>query len=622
MSRSIVFAVCGVIGLSTAPLIAADQWASASVVLKNPLAAVRRGPTGGPLSVFQVGWPATVLKTDGTWALLIGEPGFQQNPEIGWVRVDDLVNGSTDPLSGTDSRDYTAKIDKSSDPATRAIWYWLRGIYWDTNSETRAAIKDYALAILELARCDDGQRPFFANCEHCHNCELLQHLRPIQPGPLAALEPPFPLSDSDRWALRSDCYRRLGTALAADEAVCNYECWEKCFQASAHIVNEGLATGAPRLWYEWGSAYSSAFSELTGPSNPPCGPGGLKGASIVASCVCDELKPAEGDPKDPKHKDPTWVDFGMVATRACDKLKKAAAAVPQWADPHSALGDLYASVVSAQTPPASGLPPQWDVPLLKSAVAEYTDAIQCDSGSNKAYLGRAGALQQLAYAEANTVISPAGSSPVIGELRCFWLWILGKSDCCDAQCGISKDCQKLNQPAQILCKLARRNAATNATHEEKIAFARAKSWLTNADASANAAARVKNFLDPPSNQQFVTTQRDLAFLNDDGKPPYVSYQYAVSAYNLAANGVEFANTIKNGVDLQKQAYCMRQLSSCYYQRLPQPPRQLTAEAQPAPASSQPAPRVAQRASPAVTPPSPLLGQLKSSRLYWSALRIR
>lgn len=514
MSRSIVFAVCAVIGLSAAPLMAADQWANASVVLKHPAAKVRPGETGSQLSLFQVGWPATVLKNDGTWALLVGAPGFQRNPEIGWVRTYDLVNGNTDPLSGTDSRKYTVQIEKSPDATTRAVWHWLRGIYWDTNSDTRAAIKDYALAIYDL----DG--PVFAKCNECASCNdwsLMSVLRQEQSGPSSfpVGEPSISLTEVEGLALRSDCYRRLGTALAGDDAVCNYDCLQKCFEKARENLDAqkkfivdpqtGEAPAAPRLRYEWGGAYALAFSEIPDVPTDPQPP-------------CDSYQ---------------LPDKKTLEKEAHEKLTQAAQLAPKWADPRVGLGDLKVAYVTWQIKQKK-LASSDRKDELQSAAADYTDAIQCDSGSDKAYRGRANALQQLAYQVAREV-SPAPS----GTCKCT----------SDAPCALPGDVP--------LCQLGQQNASKNS----QIALAKVTSILTDAATSAYAAAKLKNFSDAKSITQYATVLRDLAYLNDSD--PKAAFPYAMNAFNYAAHGIEFADKTDDGVALQKLAECLWNLAQCY-----------------------------------------------------------
>jgi hypothetical protein len=320
MMRTLVITVGVVTGMAASPIGAADKWANATAVLKHATPPIRPGKSGRIPSLFQVGWPANVVGTDGTWALLSGTPGFQKKAEIGWIRVYDLVNGSDDPTSSKDSQYYTARISESQDNDTRATWYWLRGIYWDTNSDTRAAIKDYALAIYDL-----DNPTFFSACKELANLKR----QDIEAGATPE-EPSIRLSDNDRKALLSDCYRRLGTALAGDDPVCNYDCWKNCFPAAEQFLPlDGTEQPtAPRLYYEWGNAYVSALSALIGPG---------------ASQAC-------GTPAD-------FNDTNIQTTfqRARDRLNAAVLRDPRFANAFVALGDLesnYSAYFSVEVPKA------------------------------------------------------------------------------------------------------------------------------------------------------------------------------------------------------------------------------------------------------------------------------
>jgi hypothetical protein len=561
MMRTLVFAVCMAAGMAASPLSAAEKWAQASVVLKRPNATILPDKGVGAPSIFQIGWPATVQKTDGTWALLGGTPGFQKKSKVGWVRIFDLVNGNDNPLSGSVSHYYTSKIEESPNPETRATWYWLRGIYWDNNNDTRAAIHDYALAILDLSD------PFFVHDENCKECKDYEVCRSLcrlvrqdfGSEAMAPGESPLVLSGADRRALLSDCYRRLGTALANVDPVCTYCCWKKCFKEAEGYLDwdsSGHAAVAPRLYYEWGNAYVNALGALYG--GPPS----------VACKVPGELSDTPSNDSPATTNPPTNSSAAVKAAvdEACKLLHKATKLDSQFADAHAALGDLettYASylvsVASAAAKPSATPDDKAKASQLKdspedelqSAIDDYRDAIQCDSTSNRGYLGQSGALQQLAY-----IIAGKATKPPLSTATC---------PCCVASSNPSakpqSDCQKINAAAAAVCQLAQAaNAKTPPDITETVA--KVKSLLSAAAVSAQAAlATGKGLSDNLSIMQYATTQRDLAYLND--AKPSVAYWYALSAYVYAADAVPFAKKIEDGNSLSSFASCMQQLADCY-----------------------------------------------------------
>jgi hypothetical protein len=631
MMRTLVIAVCVVAGMAASPIGAADKWANATAVLKHATPPIRAGKSGSIPSLFQVGWPANVLKTDGTWALLSGTPGFQKNAEIGWIRVYDLVNGSDDPTSSKDSQYYTARINESQDYPTRATWYWLRGVYWDTNSDTRAAIKDYALAILDL-----DNPTFFSACKELANLKRQE----IEASATPPEEPSIGLSDNDRNALLSDCYRRLGTGLAGIDPVCKYDCWKNCFPAAEQFLpidGTGQQPTAPRLYYEWGNAYVSALSALIGP-----------GASPGQACTL----PAD---LDDKHK-PTLVP--TVFQRARDRLHAAVLRDPRFADAFVALGDLestYSAYFTAQVSaakkelkeskakikeleqnPSSTSASQikelqttidkdtakiQEIETNKSAVkaielaaVHYRDAIQDDSGSNKGYLGRSNALQQLAFFIASESLKKSGTATVTCDKSqptgCNPSQPNAKNEstanpsaasaqtqassgkttttkpaaqtsppnkpvpcpCCviatqpdpasqpDPPTGAT--CPANDPPPQaVICQLALANSQCSPKSDVTEAFANVSSLLAAAADSAQSALSTKDLSDSLSVMQLATTLRDLALLND--ATPTVAFQYAASAFNLASNGVEFAAKIEDANSLRSLADKMQKLYECY-----------------------------------------------------------
>jgi hypothetical protein len=605
MMRTLVIAVCVVAGLAASPLVAADKWANATAFLKHATPQILPDKSSPIHSIYEVGWPANVVKTDGTWALLSGTPGFQKNPAIGWIRVYDLVNGSNDSTSSKDSQHYTARINESQNYDTRATWYWLRGIYWDTNSETRAAIKDYALAILDL---DLDNSSFFSST----HCEVIGHLtrQAFASSATPPEEPTIELSPTDRKALLSDCYRRLGTALATDDPVCNYDCWKECFAHAAKILSADDSGHQPpplppRLDYEWGNAYVNALSALIGP-----------GGSLAQACTL----PADLDDS----KKPTMVP--TVFKRACDRLNGAVLRDPQWADPHVALGDLnslHAFYLASHTDGMAGTASQSDKKSAATtgaapspekkwglAVDDYREAIQCDSGSNKGYLGRSNALQQLAYLVAKTAVAkivicdgppttgcdppkpndksestarpseaPAQAQAPTGKptttnpapqkpptpcaCSCYVKAMKPTKAKCDPLTGQACD-PWAPPPEAVICQLALANSQCNPkpSSDVTIAFAKVSTLLAAAAASAQSALNTKDLSDKPSVMQLATTQRDLALLNDAS--PSVAFQYAANAYNLAANSVEFAAKIEDGDSLQSFANNMETLYECYF----------------------------------------------------------
>jgi hypothetical protein len=671
MMRTVVFAVCMVAEMAAAPLAAAETWANASVVLKHPNAQILPEKGASASSIYQIGWPATVKKTDGTWALLTGTPGFQRKSKIGWVRIYDLVNGNDDPTTGTVSHYYTSKIEESPNPDTRATWYWLRGIYWDNNNDSQGAIKDYALAILDLSDPSDPIQPFFF---HDTNCPLLCHLdrQPcvpdaIRPDEECSVVP----SGMDRKALLSDCYRRLGTALAAIDPVCTFDCWKKCFEAaefSLLVYATSPPPKAPRLYYEWGNAYVNALTPLLGPPAPS--------ACTIPACLQPQNLPQAVD-------------------KARDLLKRATNDDPQFADAHAALGDLgsayagyllpkaiaaakeetigkakieslqktlakeikdkkpkatldarRADIAKAQIDEAAqSSQVQLAYTVLNFAIDDYRDSIQCDSGSNRGYLGRSTALQQLAYlvagdalastqfvkANANvttistsstkktmksttktTTGSPTSSTTKSSESTTLTVTAtvsptqsttetVTKSNakstpdspksatesktkltesttkpvttppltcpCCVSATTPAPDgCPPNAPPPEAnICQLARANTIKKCTPTDPIAvaFAQVSALLAAANDSAQSAlaASSKGISDVPSITQLVNTYRDLAYLND--AKPSVAFQYAASAYNLAANSVSFATKFSDGDNLQSLAGSMKQLYQCY-----------------------------------------------------------
>jgi hypothetical protein len=649
MMRTLVLAAWLVAGMAAAPLAAAEVWLQASVVLKHPNATILPDKGVSPPSIFQIGWPATVKKTDGTWALLVGTPGFERRSKIGWVQIYDLVNGNDDPTTGKVSHYYTSKIEESPNPDTRATWYWLRGIYWDNNNDPRAAIKDYALAILDLSV------PFFvhdSDCKECKDykeCQFLCHLarQPFGSDAIAPGESPVVLSGTDRDALLSDCYRRLGTALATVDPVCTYCCWKKCFkEARARLVwdESGHASAAPRLYYEWGNAYVNALQALYGP-------GALPSEACTVPADLSDSPPGSTAPNNtaptgtPPTNSPAAVKAAVKQARVI--LDEAVKGDPQFADAHAALGDLtttYAYYLASAKKTLQNPDPTvskvkagqiflLDSPRdeLPSAIDEYRDAIQCDSGSNRGYLGRSQALQLLAYVIADNVVTPSPTPPALpspppplaGCQPCPEDTSTACTPAPKVNAHASVDQSKVANPAGQKAQASNEGAndskptstpkqnapASTAPPQCPCCWAGSCPDPVNPNCSPNdptlwssicrlavanaqcpnppddiaqAFAKVSTLLaDAADSAQLGLNTKDLSDLNSvmqlsttlrdlallNDATPTVAFQYAASAFNLADNAVGFADKIEDGDALQSVANKMKQLYGCYAARI-------------------------------------------------------
>ena len=275
-------------------------------------------------SVVQIRWPASVESVDGQWIRVRDSGGYSVPPVVGWVRKDEMLRfgGGDDQVPRTeDPRSYyTDTLEESPAPSDAGELHWLRGIYYESQGETDAAILDYCAAagpaLPESCR---------ATCRSC-----------TQQASSPRARTSLPLDSPASFAVADACLR-LGGMLAQKESQDDSikdDDWKFAFGAAKSVFNS-LAPGRPnsappQLHFAWGSAayqrYKAALS-LADSLNPDEG-------SIDAS-------PPQGGVRAPVDYRVLAKCYRKVAERKFQDATDPKTGNPIWSDPLFSLGELY-----------------------------------------------------------------------------------------------------------------------------------------------------------------------------------------------------------------------------------------------------------------------------------------
>jgi tetratricopeptide (TPR) repeat protein len=123
-------------------LLAADAsaagWKGAVVMPKN---AKFQLENNGEVTatIYDIGWPAVVERTEGRNLFIKDEGGYGQKPVSGWCTSEDVIK-----LDGAREA-YTQQIEQGGKQG-KAVLYWLRGIAWENQQELEIAALDYQQA--------------------------------------------------------------------------------------------------------------------------------------------------------------------------------------------------------------------------------------------------------------------------------------------------------------------------------------------------------------------------------------------------------------------------------------------------------------------------------------------
>jgi tetratricopeptide (TPR) repeat protein len=347
--------------LSTTPARAVDPWKGARVLPKSSQVRLSgdaervSGRDAG--SIFEIAWPARVEKIDGQWILIRDDGGYSVPPVAGWVRKQDMLRASDDgaPAADGPAAFYATKIQEEPQSPEIPVLHWLRGIYWESQSqgEHDVAIAEYCSAIRFACGSQGGsaaadQSLATACLNACQACSALTSGTSSGPasvsGPEGALVP-------------ADAFLRLGRLLAQrqdskDGADNCFACAEKLFPAQRN----GLASPLPaQLYVDWGKAQHK---------------------------------------KDPaqKQKSPDG------ANDAKKQFKRALDVNPQWSEPYYQMGEV--ALDEGKVQPSAGSKPPVDPCTqqqnLRSAIQSFNQAIRFSPLSPLAYRERGEALRLLA----------------------------------------------------------------------------------------------------------------------------------------------------------------------------------------------------------------------------------
>jgi hypothetical protein len=126
---------------------AADPWSGAKIMPQSIQLQVQvAGCTTG--SVYQVSWPATVVKIEGQWLWIEEDGGCSSPPVAGWVSKEEVLK------LDEANEFYLKSIEKFDQP-----WlHWFRGIVLEATQQPTAARAEY-LAYLQLRPSDPDTSP-------------------------------------------------------------------------------------------------------------------------------------------------------------------------------------------------------------------------------------------------------------------------------------------------------------------------------------------------------------------------------------------------------------------------------------------------------------------------------
>jgi tetratricopeptide (TPR) repeat protein len=141
MQRASIFVVAGcAFGLLAVHAYGAG-WKGAAVMPKNAKFQLENNGSV-TATVYDIGWPAVVERTEGRNLFITDEGGYGQKPVSGWVYSEDVVK-----LDGA-REGYTKQLEEGGrlSKTDKAVLYWLRGIAWESQQELEIANLDYEQA--------------------------------------------------------------------------------------------------------------------------------------------------------------------------------------------------------------------------------------------------------------------------------------------------------------------------------------------------------------------------------------------------------------------------------------------------------------------------------------------
>jgi tetratricopeptide (TPR) repeat protein len=142
--------LCGsalVFGL-LAGVASAGSWQGVQIMPRSTQVSIQ-ADNGSPTSMYDISWPATVVKTKGRFLWVQDDGGYSANQAGGWIYCDDVVRLD-------EARDHFTTELRGGETA----WlYWMRGISWESKGEPGVAIIDYqnALRVDPRTTIDDLQ---------------------------------------------------------------------------------------------------------------------------------------------------------------------------------------------------------------------------------------------------------------------------------------------------------------------------------------------------------------------------------------------------------------------------------------------------------------------------------
>ncbi len=142
MQRARMFVIAGCAFALLAASADAAGWKGVAVMPKNAKFQLENNDAV-TATIYDIGWPATVERTEGRYLFIRDDGGYGQKPASGWVYSDDVVK-----LDGA-RQAYTQQLEEEgrSSNNDKAVLHWLRGIAWESQQELEIAHLDYQAAV-------------------------------------------------------------------------------------------------------------------------------------------------------------------------------------------------------------------------------------------------------------------------------------------------------------------------------------------------------------------------------------------------------------------------------------------------------------------------------------------
>jgi hypothetical protein len=407
-------AVTCICGLSTTvACVAADPWSGAKVLPKSTQVRLmgdeKRVTERDAGSIFQIAWPARVVKIDGQWILIRDEGGYSAPPIAGWVRKQDMLRTTDDgsPSADGPATFYTKKIQEDPSSPEIPAYHWLRGIYWESQNqgEHEIAIADYCAAI-RFANGPQGEGgtdaqalPVAKVCEICSTLAASANRPNGTDSPLPAAGTIVP----------ADAFLRLGRLLVQRDDSKNavddcFTCAETLFRSQG----SGSAHPVPaQLYVDWGKADVEKHRKDKGPTDASQARKWFQKAIDV----------------NPHWSQPYYQLGGLSLTEG---KKPQIAPPPEPFDPDAQPPIAGSGVQAPATQPAKPFDPCAKQKSILAAIQSFSQAIRLDPLSPEGYRQRGEALRLLARepeckatvpsAPLNPPLAPSSSSEVFAAV--------------------------------------------------------------------------------------------------------------------------------------------------------------------------------------------------------------